>query len=96
MTGEQQKQEKQYKSPQSKLVKFFEKSRDAWKRKCLEAKRTVKRLKNRSRFLEQRKEQWKKRAQELEAELNRINERKECLEEEVERLKKKQRSMSRM
>jgi len=96
MAGEQQKQEKKYKSPQSKLVKFFEKSRDAWKRKCREAKGTVKRLKNKIRFLEQSKEHWKSRAQELEAEIDRINDRKASLEEEVEALKKKQRSMNRM
>ena len=77
MAGEQQKQEKKYKSPQSKLVKFFAKSRNAWKRKCREAKRAVKRLKNRIRFLEQSKEHWKSRAQELEAESDRINERQQ-------------------
>ena len=61
-----QEQKKSYKSPQRKLLKFFEKSRDSWKAKCREAKRTVKRLKNRIRFLQQSKEQWKDRARSLE------------------------------
>ncbi len=60
---------KEYKSPQRKLVKFFEKSRDQWKSKCIEAKATVKRLKNRVRFLEKSKDQWKSRVKELEEEL---------------------------
>ena len=62
-------QSKKYKSPQRKLVKFFEKSRNQWKTKCLEAKKTIKQLKNRVRFLEKSKEQWKSRTKELEAEL---------------------------
>ena len=88
MAGEHQKQEKTYKSPKSKLVKFFERSRDAWKKKCREAKSTVKRLKNRIRALEQRREHWKKRAQELESEIERLRSQKASLEESVETLKK--------
>jgi len=38
--------ETRYKSPQRKLVRFFEKSRDQWKAKCQTAKFTVKRLQN--------------------------------------------------
>ncbi len=53
--------EKTYKSPQRKLLKFFEKCRNSWKAKCREAKRTIQRLKNRIRFLEQSKEPWKNR-----------------------------------
>lgn len=88
MAGEQQKQEKKYKSPTSKLLKFFEKSRDAWKKKCRDAKRTVKRLKNRIRMLEHSKEHWKNRVQELEAEIERLHSQKASLEESVETLKK--------
>jgi hypothetical protein len=62
-------QGKNYKSPQRKLVKFFEKSRNQWKAKCREAKQTIKQLKNRIRFLEKSKEEWKSRTKELEAEL---------------------------
>ncbi len=92
---EQHTQKKAYKSPQHKLVKFFEKSRDAWKKKCREAKRTVKRLKDRLRFLEQSKAQWKNRAQELEEEIERLHAQKRTLEDTVEDFKKKQRSMTR-
>jgi len=61
--------EKTYKSPRRKLVRFFEKSRDQWKAKCLEAKATAKGLKHRIRYLEQSKVAWKTRAKELEKEL---------------------------
>jgi chromosome segregation ATPase len=88
MAGEQQKQEKKYKSPTNKLVKFFEKSRDAWKKKCRDAKRTVKSLKNRIRLLEHSKEHWKNRAEELEAEIERLHSQKASLEERVDTLKK--------
>ena len=59
----------EYKSPPRKLIKFFEKSRNQWKAKCLEAKKLIKPLKNRIRFLEKSKEEWKRRTKELEAEL---------------------------
>jgi hypothetical protein len=58
--------EKAYKSPRSKLVRFFEKSRDQSKAKCLEAKATAKGLKHRIRYLEQSKAEWKTKAKELE------------------------------
>jgi outer membrane murein-binding lipoprotein Lpp len=70
---------KSYKSPQSKLVKFFEKSRDQWKAKCSKAKIDVKRLKNRVRFLENSKEHWK----------SRVKAAKREKEEELEKLKKR-------
>jgi chromosome segregation ATPase len=89
-----QQQEKTYKSPQRKLLKFFEKSRDGWKAKCREAKRTVKRLKNRIRFLQQSKEQWKDRARNLEGEIQRLTAEKESMAEELEGLKKKWASMN--
>ena len=79
---------KSYKSPQRKLVKFFEKSRDQWKAKCHEAKIEVKRLKNRVRFLEKSKERWKSRVKELEAELARVK-AKEREKEELEDFKKR-------
>jgi hypothetical protein len=58
-----------YKSPIRKLVTFFENSRNQWKAKCKEAKKTIKRLKNRIRFLERSKALLKSRVKELEAEL---------------------------
>lgn len=65
--------ESPYKSPQRKLVRFFEKSRDQWKAKCQRAKATVKRQQNRVRFLEQSKAEWKARAQGLEAEVAQLH-----------------------
>lgn len=59
----------EYKSPARKLIKFFKKSRDLWKRKYQEVKETVKYLQNRTRFLEKSKEELKNRVKELEAEL---------------------------
>jgi len=79
---------KGYKSPQRKLVKFFEKSRDRWKAKCREAKMEVKRLKNRVRFLEKSKERWKSRVKELEAELAIVKAKEREKEEELEKSKK--------
>ena len=67
-----EREEKSYKSPIRKLVRFFETSRDQWKAKCLEAKATVKGLKHRIRYLEQSKAEWKTKARELEQELARM------------------------
>ena len=64
--------DKVYTSPRRKLVRFFEKSRDQWKAKCLEAKASAKGLKHRIRYLEQSKEEWKTKAKELEQELARM------------------------
>lgn len=63
---------KKYKSPRRKLVKFFEKSRDQWKAKSIDAKMVIKKLKNRIRYLEASKEKWKTKAIELEKERARI------------------------
>ena len=75
---------KQYKSPRRKLVTFFEKSRDRWKAKCIDAKSMVKRLKNRIRYLESSKNEWKTKAIELEKELARMKamENRESKQEE--------------
>jgi hypothetical protein len=64
--------ERTYKSPRRKLVRFFEKSRDQWKAKCLEAKAAAKGLKHQIRYLEQSKLEWKTKAKELEKELARM------------------------
>ncbi len=53
-------------------MRFFERSRDQWKAKCLEAKATAKGLKHRIRYLEQSKVEWKTKAKELEKELARM------------------------
>jgi hypothetical protein len=51
---------------------FFEKSRNQWKTKCIEAKARVKKLNHRLRYLEASQNEWKSKAIELERELARI------------------------
>jgi ribosomal protein L29 len=64
--------EAKYKSPRHKLTKFFEKSRDKWKEKCLKAKSKGKQLSNRVRFLEKSKENLKIKIESLEEELAKL------------------------
>jgi uncharacterized protein YlxW (UPF0749 family) len=68
---------KEYKSPVSKLVAFFEKSRDGWKAKCLEAKYAVKKLRKQVRYLAARKKELKQRVRELEAALCELREQRQ-------------------
>jgi len=77
-----------YKSPQRKLVKFFQQSRDRWKAKHHEAKVTLKRLTNRIGFLERSKAHWKGRVKALEAELAQLQAQAQVREKELEALKK--------
>ena len=65
-----------FKSPTRKLVRFFQRSRDGWKRKYMEIKRERKKLTNQVRAVEKSREHWKEvarqereRAQQLEREL---------------------------
>jgi hypothetical protein len=53
---------REYKSPDYKLVAFFEKSRDQWKAKAMAAKRQVNKLKERLRQARGRRDQWKEAA----------------------------------
>jgi uncharacterized coiled-coil DUF342 family protein len=50
---------KMYRSPQSKLVRFFERSRDGWKEKCQSAKRKAKALSNHVAALQKSRSRWK-------------------------------------
>lgn len=65
-----------YSSPLKKLVRFFQRSRDGWKRKYLDTKHAVKLAGNQVRAVERSRELWKQRCREgqrriaeLEAEL---------------------------
>lgn len=58
-------EQKKYKSPVAKLVKFFEKSRDNWKVKYQTSKTENKQLKNRIHALENSKKKWKTETIEL-------------------------------
>ena len=62
-------QKKTYTSPKHKLLSFFERSRDKWKAKSIEATATIKGLKNRIHFLEQSKLAWKEKAEQRAAEV---------------------------
>lgn len=81
--------ETRFKSPQRKLVRFFEKSRDQWKTKCQTAKGTAKQLQNRVRFLERSKAELKTRTRALEAEVTQLRAQLERVGEAGERVEKK-------
>ncbi len=68
-TMKETRKRKEYKSPQRKLVNFFEKSRDRWKNKSIAAKQKVKRLQNRVRYLEKSKGHLKNQIKALKEEL---------------------------
>jgi hypothetical protein len=70
----------QFASPVSKLVRFFEKSRNGWKAKHRELKRTCKLLQNQTRAVEKSRESWRERAVSAD---KRVAE----LEREIEQLK---------
>ena len=78
----------EYKSPARKLIKFFRKSRDLWKRKYHEVKETVKYLQNRTRFLEKSKEELKNRVKELEGELARLKASEQDRAKEMDKKKR--------
>jgi hypothetical protein len=69
-----------YKSPKSKLVRFFESSRDRWKAKCQQSKQANKLLANQTRAVEKSREHWKQVAQDA-------HRRTDELRREVEELK---------
>lgn len=59
---------KQYRSPTPKLMRFFEKSRDRWKQKCLESKNRVKLLHTKVADLKVSRQRWKDQARSLQRE----------------------------
>ena len=63
---------KTYRSPQYKLVRFFEKSRDGWKAKCQAAKRKTKALVNNVVALKKSRERWKALARQHRDEVERL------------------------
>src|SRR3989304_389773 len=71
---------KMYLSPQGKLVRFFERSRDGWKAKCQSAKRKAKALSNHVAALKKSRNRWKAMARQHRDEV-------EQLRQELEQLK---------
>lgn len=72
----QRSEDKEYKSPPRKLLKFFEKSRDNWKAKYHELKYKIKLMQNRIRYLEKRKTCLNQRIKELQQELDQYRKKK--------------------
>lgn len=81
--------DKVYKSTVRKLARWFEKSRDNWKAKYCEAKKTIKYLKNRVRFLEENRDHWKMRVQELEVVAKQMEAKESELKEKLEAFKQR-------
>jgi len=79
---------KLYKSPPRKLISFFEHSRDQWKAKCLDAKASVKRHRNRLRFFATSQERWKHRVTALKVELTQLKAQVRARDKEIADLKK--------
>ena len=67
-------EDKAYRSPVRKLMQFFERSRDGWKRKRQEAKVATRRLSNRVRKLAASRDLWKERAKQRQQELRQLRE----------------------
>ena len=69
-------EDKEYKSPSRKLIKFFQKSRDNWKSKYQDLKYKMKLMQNKIRYLEKRKTQLNQRIKELQQELDQYRKKK--------------------
>lgn len=54
--------EREYSSPDYKLIAFFRQSRDGWKQKAQQAKRQVWKLKERLKQVRARRDYWKAQA----------------------------------
>ena len=61
-----------YRSPKSKLVRFFLQSRNGWKSKCQQAKAAVKGLTNGVRAMKRSRDRWKTLAKQQGQELRRL------------------------
>lgn len=76
-----------FRSPVGKLARFFERSRNGWKAKYGELKRTCKLLGNQTRAVEKSRESWRLRATTAEEQVAQ-------LQREIERLKFNRRGAS--
>ena len=63
---------KEYRSPRYKLVRFFERSRNNWKRKSHGRKVLIKRLTSRLQKMRVGRDRWRERAAALQDELGRV------------------------
>jgi seryl-tRNA synthetase len=69
---EQATEAKTYRSPAYKLLGFFRRSRDGWKRKAKDRNVRIKRLENRVAGLKDSRRKWKEKAQGQQAEIARL------------------------
>ena len=81
--------EKTYSSPQRKLVKFFERSRNQWKAKSQTAKTGLKRLGTRLRRVERRNADYQQQLGVLQRQVAEWRAKHEETVRELEELKKK-------
>ena len=82
------KVENKYKSPMSKLVRFFEGSRNGWKEKAKDAKYQIKLLRKRVKYLEQHKRKFKELSNNLEHQVQQMKDKEKKMLAEIDRLKK--------
>lgn len=65
-------EQKEFRSPRGKLLRFFERSRNGWKLKCRKAKDDVKRLSNNVADLRRSRLRWKETAKRQAEEIKRL------------------------
>lgn len=80
---------KQFKSPKTKLIRFFEKSRDKWKERAKESKYKIKLLNKKIKYLEDAASARKERINQLESEVEQMMDKEKQMQEELEQIKKK-------
>lgn len=79
---------KKYKTPVSKLIRFFENSRDKWRTKTKEAKYQIKLLRKKNKYLEKNKNIYKAQNKDLTSQLQQMKEKEVRMQEEIDHLKK--------
>ena len=70
-----------YRSPKYKLLKFFKKSRDKWRKKAVDRNTRIKRLCNRVEGLKESRGKWKEKARALQEQIARLS--KELEEQKI-------------
>jgi hypothetical protein len=85
---ETDKTNNKYKSPLKKLVVYFKKSRDNWKKKCLDSKYKLKITKHKAKRLEIDRNRYKNEVKQLKNKLYDISNRELILRNELDNLKK--------
>ena len=68
-----------FKSPVSKLLRFFQTSRDGWKAKCQQAKSQIKYWTNQARAVQRSRDAWREKAESAQRELRELQQEVEAL-----------------